>query len=650
MASNYTDVITKITNIATETVADANTAMRVGTAMSDMTALSAAMTGAINAGALTGKQQWATMQAMLTDLSGVGLPATTLTPGTMIGWRDVLMTAHLSRYVSGDPYQAGSWQELPTERYMPVVRWSGTTVSGVTVEQLGSSGDVADSVVLDTARPSFLYMSGGKYYAEWASRSQYQTAVVSGQTGDPGFVPAVFKARDGSVWMPTGSAAITKIVDEAGGGTSGTGDYIPVVKWSGTTVNGVEVVADTSMGGSDPAAVVLDTAKGSFLYLSGGQYYTWWTNAADYQENAWSSAASSWEAGFTRAVFSGQDGSLWWPSSASKIVKIEAGGGSTGAAYTPVVDWSGKVVSGVGITPDTSGSGSGEVVWDDGLKTFLSLESGAYYSWWPTANNYQDNASPATSSVAVAGVIEGVAQFSILPTPIEWMLSPVTVTADKVYVLMNGTSDDGLLVYSETPQSAGYLLVDNKAYNGASAWVDSSGQPLARKAYSAPDGRTYTPSYVAGQYRLAEWQAGLKARAVYRGGDGSVWIATSAGRLERIVAPAPDTSPYYLDASLASKWQMSALPDKTELLEAYKAGRPVRIADIASQVLMQFDESNPKMVVIVVMKFEGSFTYGRVVYSGTATTWGYDAQTYTEYEVQATSAPAAATDANDANA
>ena len=40
MASKYTDVITEITNIATETVVYANTAMRVGTVMSDMTALS----------------------------------------------------------------------------------------------------------------------------------------------------------------------------------------------------------------------------------------------------------------------------------------------------------------------------------------------------------------------------------------------------------------------------------------------------------------------------------------------------------------------------------------------------------------------------------------------------------------------------------
>ena len=125
-------------------------------------------------------------------------------------------------------------------------------------------------------------------------------------------------------------------------------------------------------------------------------------------------------------------------------------------SYPAVLDWSGKVVSGVDITPYTSGSGNGEVVWDDGLKTFLSSEDGAYYSWWPTANNYQDNTSPATSSVAVAGVIEGVAQFSVLPPPLEWMLSPVTVTADKVYVLMTGTSNDGQLVYTDTPRQAGF--------------------------------------------------------------------------------------------------------------------------------------------------------------------------------------------------
>ena len=312
--------------------------------------------------------------------------------------------------------------------------------------------------------------------------------------------------------------------------------------------------------------------------------------------------------------------------------------------YPSVLDWSGKVVSGVGITPDTSGSGNGEVVWDDGLKTFLSFENGAYYSWWPTANNYQDNTSPATSSVAVAGVIEGVAQFSVLPPPLEWMLSPVTVTADKVYVLMTGTSDDGQLVYSDRPQSVGYLLADSTAYDGAGAWVDSSGQPLAGKAYSAPDGRIYTPSYVAGQYRLAEWQAGLKARAVYRGGDGSVWIATSAGRLERIVAPAPDTSPLLLDASLASSWQMAKLPPKAEVIAAWTAGRAIRIDGTPSSVLVGYNASSPGMVQLTVLKWSGMPVIGTVTYSGTADNWGYDAVIYAEHVLATASAQSAGTD------
>lgn len=313
-------------------------------------------------------------------------------------------------------------------------------------------------------------------------------------------------------------------------------------------------------------------------------------------------------------------------------------------SYPAVLDWSGKVVSGVDITPETSGSGNGEVVWDDGLKTFLSLEDGAYYSWWPTANNYQDNASPATSSVAVAGVIEGVTQFSVLPHPLEWMLSPVTVTADKVYVLMTGTSNDGQLVYTDTPQSAGYLLSDGEGFSGAGAWVDSSGQPLAGKAYSAPDGRTYVPSYVAGQYRLAEWQAGLKARAVYRGGDGSVWIATSAGRLERIVAPAPDTSPLLLDASLASSWQMAKLPPKAEVIAAWIAGRAIRIDGTPSSVLVGYNASSPGMVQLTVFKWAGMPVIGTVTYSGTADGWGYDAVTYAEHVLATASAQSAGTD------
>lgn len=327
-----------------------------------------------------------------------------------------------------------------------------------------------------------------------------------------------------------------------------------------------------------------------------------------------------------------------------KIVQLRAELQEALDSYPAVLDWSGKVVSGVGITPETPGSGNGEVVWDDGLKTFLSLENGAYYSWWPTANNYQDNTSPATSSVAVAGVIEGVAEFSILAIPLEWMLSPVTVTADKVYVLMTGTSNDGLLVYTDTPQSAGYLLADNMAYDGASAWVDSSGQPLAGKAYSAPDGRIYTPSYVAGQYRLAEWQAGLKARAVYRGGDGSVWIAASAGRLERIVAPAPDTSPLLLDASLASSWQMAKLPPKAEVIAAWTAGRAIRINGTPSSVLVGYNAASPGMVQLTVLKWSGMPVIGTVTYSGTADGWGYDAVTYAEHVLATASAQSAGTD------
>lgn len=208
--------------------------------------------------------------------------------------------------------------------------------------------------------------------------------------------------------------------------------------------------------------------------------------------------------------------------------------------YPAVLDWSGKVVRGVEVTAIGAVGMQGEAVWDDGYRSFLlETTGGAYINEWPERSALQDNTCPAlSSSAAVAGVIEGVAEFSILPPPLEWMLSPVAVTADKVYVLMTGTSNDGQLVYSETPQSAGYMLTDSMAYDGASAWVDADGQPLAGKAYTAPDGRTYVPSYVSGAMRLAEWQAGLKARAVYRGSDGSAWIATSAGRLERIAAPA----------------------------------------------------------------------------------------------------------------
>lgn len=100
--------------------------------------------------------------------------------------------------------------------------------------------------------------------------------------------------------------------------------YSPVVGWSGETVEGVDVVAGSLMSGE--GAVVYDTAKGSFLFRLDGdtpKYYGNWPSRSQFQDNVYVSGGT-FTAAFTAAVFLGDDGSVWLPSSASMLVRVVA--------------------------------------------------------------------------------------------------------------------------------------------------------------------------------------------------------------------------------------------------------------------------------------------------------------------------------------
>lgn len=100
--------------------------------------------------------------------------------------------------------------------------------------------------------------------------------------------------------------------------------YSPVVSWSGETVEGVSVTAGSSM--ADEGDVVYDTAKGTFLFRPSGQevrYYSNWPSRGQFQDNVYVSGGT-FTAAFTAAVFMGEDGSVWLPSSASLLVRVIA--------------------------------------------------------------------------------------------------------------------------------------------------------------------------------------------------------------------------------------------------------------------------------------------------------------------------------------
>lgn len=157
---------------------------------------------------------------------------------------------------------------------------------------------------------------------------------------------------------------------------------------------------------------------------------------------------------------------------------------------------------------------------------------------------------------------------------------------------------------------------------------------LPVKYYNNWEGREALQANAWTQAAGGGFTAGFFANTIYRGADGSVWVATADDTIEAVVTP-PDTSPYVLPAALTqSSWQMSALPDKAELVNAWKAGRPIRTS-IGTTVELQVSDT---MEAVVMTVHWPNFAVATVTYRGTATGWGYDAMPWTVYQIPATAA------------
>lgn len=138
----------------------------------------------------------------------------------------------------------------------------------------------------------------------------------------------------------------------------------------------------------------------------------------------------------------------------------------------------------------------------------------------------------------------------------------------------------------------------------------------------------------ANAWQASNFTAGFFANTIYRGADGSVWVATADDTIEAVSTP-PDTSPYVLPQALNIKtWDTSLLPDKTELIDAWEAGRAIRLAD-GSRVDFWANSTRQAAVFTV---WAQNFMVGTATYHGTATEWGTESYPWTLSQLATTAA------------
>lgn len=138
----------------------------------------------------------------------------------------------------------------------------------------------------------------------------------------------------------------------------------------------------------------------------------------------------------------------------------------------------------------------------------------------------------------------------------------------------------------------------------------------------------------ANAWQASNFTAGFFANTIYRGADGSVWVATADDTIEAVSTP-PDTSPYVLPQALNIKtWDTSLLPDKTELIDAWEAGRAIRLDD-GSRVDFLANSTRQAAVFTV---WAQNFMVGTVTYHGTATEWGTASYPWTLSQLATTAA------------
>lgn len=351
---SITDLQAAIGAITSETVANANTAARVGGAMGGLLG-TVAVTGAINVRAVTGQQSFDTVAAMAAAITTCGLPADSLVPGVLALWMDAGGTLHAARLKGANAATADAWETVPLDYHDPVVQWSGTVVTGVTVSYI-SVPETSDParVVYDTGRGTFLYnTTGSTYINNWTTRTDYQSEAYTATSGDSfvaGFRRAFFAGQDGSLWIATSDSSLFCLV--AAQSQGGGGDAYPVCRrWSGTVVTS-PTLAVTSAVGDEPAAVVYDSGRNTFLYFDGDEYHTNWTTRTDYQSGDYSlHSAGPFNPQFAKAFFPAIDGTLWAATSADTLERVagEDNGGVTTFA---------GIYAGSDIVSDTSAAAS----------------------------------------------------------------------------------------------------------------------------------------------------------------------------------------------------------------------------------------------------------------------------------------------------
>lgn len=152
---------------------------------------------------------------------------------------------------------------------------------------------------------------------------------------------------------------------------------------------------------------------------------------------------------------------------------------------------------------------------------------------------------------------------------------------------------------------------------------------LPVKYYNNWEGRE---ALQANAWQASGFTAGFLANTIYRGADGSVWVATADDTIEAVATP-PDTSPYVMPAALTVKsWETSDLPDKTELIDAWEAGRPIRLAD-GSRVDFRANSTRQAAMFTV---WGAGLMVGSATYHGTATEWGTNSIPWAVYQLSTT--------------
>lgn len=118
-------------------------------------------------------------------------------------------------YVVGDP-------DANNPKYSTVVDWSGETVDDVEVTQQSVQG-VAGTVVYDTTKHTFLFRAMAlpvKYYNNWEGRENFQANVWKASNFAAGFFEnTYYKGADGSIWVATSNAELTRLFFATSGGS-----------------------------------------------------------------------------------------------------------------------------------------------------------------------------------------------------------------------------------------------------------------------------------------------------------------------------------------------------------------------------------------------------------------------------------------------